>query len=240
MAILVREAEVADAGAIATSHVRSWQAGYADVISGELAAGSRLRTSPSALCGGRRSSSAPRRRAASCSSSSSTVRWRVGWVAGLPRRGHRMSRTRRGDTPATSIPHTGAKVSGARSWRRRSSGSPKPGTTAVLWVLADNVGARAFYEHHGWLRRRSSKMYEWAASATPRCVTAASLPRKQLQPQSERCQARRSRRRPRLPGGRPAPKPGGMPPAEPGNPPPMSWSPMSRSPSPVHAGPSVP
>jgi len=39
MAILVREAEVADAGAIATSHVRSWQVGYANVISGELLRG---------------------------------------------------------------------------------------------------------------------------------------------------------------------------------------------------------
>ena len=36
MALLVRQAEVADAGAIATSHIRSWQAGYANVISSEL------------------------------------------------------------------------------------------------------------------------------------------------------------------------------------------------------------
>ena len=34
--VVVRPAEVADAALIATSHVRSWQAGYADVISGEV------------------------------------------------------------------------------------------------------------------------------------------------------------------------------------------------------------
>ena len=38
---------------------------------------------------------------------------------------------------------------------------------AVLWVLADNVRARAFYEHHGWLADGGEKMFEMGGERYP-------------------------------------------------------------------------
>ena len=38
---------------------------------------------------------------------------------------------------------------------------------AVLWVLEDNLGARAFYEHHGWHEDGARKLYELGESAYP-------------------------------------------------------------------------
>ncbi len=67
-----------------------------------------------------------------------------------------------------SIPPTGAKAQGALSWRPGSSCSTRTGyRRAVLWVLADNIRARAFYEHLGWLADGGRKMYEMAGGRYP-------------------------------------------------------------------------
>jgi GNAT superfamily N-acetyltransferase len=177
MAILVREAEVADAGAIATSHVRSWQVGYANVISGEL-----LRGLGSELA-------------------QRTLWWQTiilgaeaedrfvlvvefddelaGWLGGGP------CRDAKPDEPLGEV--IGCYVDPAH-WRKGLGSAlmaagierlTRAGyQLAVLWVLTDNVGARAFYEHQGWLADREQKMYEMGGERYPEVRYRLSLARK--------------------------------------------------------------
>ena len=166
MALLVRQAEVADAGAIATSHIRSWQAGYANVISSEL-----LRDLSSQLA-------------------HRTLRWQTiilgaeaqdrfvlvgetdgelaGWLGGGPGRDDEQ------DEPFGEV--YGCYVDPAH-WRK-GVGSALMAVgierltvagyrQAMLWVLADNVRARAFYEHLGWLADGEEKMFEMGGELYP-------------------------------------------------------------------------
>jgi GNAT superfamily N-acetyltransferase len=190
VALLVRRAELADAAAIASSHVRSWQAGYADVISSDF-----LRDLGRNL---------PQH----------TLHWQmlilggeaegrfmlVGEVDGEVA-GHLSGGAYRG-TDASEPPRGGA-------YRGTDAGEPPPGevyacyvdpahwrqgvgsalmahalerlaqagySQAALWVLADNVGARAFYEHHGWLADGAHKIYELAGERYPEVRYHRALP----------------------------------------------------------------
>jgi len=190
VALLVRRAELADAAAIASSNVRSWQAGYADVISSDF-----LRDLGRNL---------PQH----------TLHWQtlilggeaegrfmlVGEVDGEVA-GHLSGGAYRG-TDASEPPRGGA-------YRGTDAGEPPPGevyacyvdpahwrqgvgsalmacalerlaqagySQAALWVLADNVGARAFYEHHGWLADGAHKIYELAGERYPEVRYHRALP----------------------------------------------------------------
>jgi GNAT superfamily N-acetyltransferase len=190
VALLVRRAELADAAAIASSHVRSWQAGYADVISSDF-----LRDLGRNL---------PQH----------TLHWQtlilggeaegrfmlVGEVDGEVA-GHLSGGAYRG-TDAGERPRGGA-------YRGTDTGEPPLGevyacyvdpahwrqgvgsalmacalerlaqagySQAALWVLADNVGARAFYEHHGWLADGAHKIYELAGERYPEVRYHRALP----------------------------------------------------------------
>ena len=166
VALLVRQAEVADAGVIATSHIRSWQVGYANVISSEL-----LRGLGSELA-------------------QRTLRWQTivlgaeaedrfvlvgeldgelaGWLGGGSCRDAEQGE------PLGEV--HGCYVDPAH-WRRgvgsalMAAGIERLTRTgyhqAVLWVLADNIRARAFYEHQGWLADGGRKMYEIGGERYP-------------------------------------------------------------------------
>jgi GNAT superfamily N-acetyltransferase len=162
MAVLVRQADVADAGAIASSHVRSWQAGYEGLIRGDFLRGLDM--------------DLPQR----------TTRWQTqiigardedrfvlvgeidgevaGWLTGGACRDNASGGSELGEVhgcyvdPAHWRQGVGSALMAVGLERLSRNGY----TQAVLWVLADNPRARAFYEQHGWLADGASKYFEVA------------------------------------------------------------------------------
>jgi GNAT superfamily N-acetyltransferase len=154
----VRPAELADAGAIATSHIRSWQVGYADVISGEV-----LSSLDSDL-------------------DQRTLRWQTiilgagpeshfvlvaelegvlaGFLTGGPCRDPGQERLGEVHGCYVDPDHwrqgVGSALMAAGIECLQTAGYPQ----AVLWVLADNPRARGFYERHGWSADGGRKMFE--------------------------------------------------------------------------------
>jgi GNAT superfamily N-acetyltransferase len=165
MAIVVRPAEVADAGAIATSHIHSWQSGYAGVVSSEVlrGLGSRL--------------------------VERTLRWQTiilgaetedhfvlvceldgelaGFLTGGPcRDGGREALGEVHDCyvdPAHWRKGVGSALMATGIRQLTETGYRE----AVLWVLADNPRARSFYERHGWVADGTEKMYELEGDRYP-------------------------------------------------------------------------
>jgi len=163
----VRPAELADAAAIASSHIRSWQAGYAGVISNEV-----LRELSSGL---------PER----------TLRWQTiiigaeaednfvlvgeidgelaGWLSGGPCRPESSDERLLGEIhgcyvdPAHWREGVGSALMAAGTERLTRAGCSQ----AVLWVLEDNPRARAFYEHLGWSTDGARKLYELVGRCYP-------------------------------------------------------------------------
>lgn len=165
--VVVRQAEVADAGAIASSHVRSWQVGYADMLPDKV-----LRSLDSELAG-------------------RTLRWQTiivgaqaeggfvlvgeldgvlaGWLTGGP------CRPQSAGEPELAEVH-GCYVDPAQ-WRRGVGTALMREATrrldragyreAVLWVFEANPRARAFYERHGWRADGARKDYELAGALYP-------------------------------------------------------------------------
>jgi GNAT superfamily N-acetyltransferase len=158
MAPVVRTAEPADARAIAIAHIRSWQVGYADVISAEL-----LESLDSDL-------------------DKRTLRWSTiilgagpeshfvlvaelegklaGFLSGGPCRDPELENL--GEVhgcyvdPDSWRKGVGSALMSEAIARLTKAGHPK----AMLWVLADNPRARGFYEHHGWSPDGGHKMFE--------------------------------------------------------------------------------
>ncbi len=156
---VVRQAEVDDAAEIASSHVRSWQVGYAGVVSSEY-----LRSLDADL---------PQR----------TLRWQTiilgaeaeggfvlvgelhGELAGFLSGGPCHDPDQ--DEPLGEV--NGCYVDPAH-WRQGVGSAlmaagierlTRAGySEAVLWVLADNPRARTFYERHGWLADGARTMFE--------------------------------------------------------------------------------
>jgi GNAT superfamily N-acetyltransferase len=173
---LVRRADVGDAGALASCHIRSWQEGYQGVISSDFLRGLSL--------------DLPRR----------TTRWQTlilgaepedrfiligdldgevaGWLSGGPYRD-----AKAGDSPIGEI--YGCYVDPVR-WREGvgsalmktaldrlgQAGYPE----AVLWVLEENPRARAFYERHGWAVDGARKMFDVADEHHPEVRYRRALP----------------------------------------------------------------
>jgi len=159
MALLVRRAEVADAAAIASSHVRSWQSGYAGVVSDEF-----LKSLGTDL---------PQR----------TLRWQtqilgaeaedwfilvgeldgevVGWLSGGAYRGTDSDEPLLGEVHACYVdPACWRQGVGSALMAEALDRLARAGYSRVaLWVLADNLRARAFYEHHGWLADGAHKIF---------------------------------------------------------------------------------
>jgi GNAT superfamily N-acetyltransferase len=159
MAPLVRTAEVADSGAIASSHVRSWQIGYAGVISSSF-----LRSLDLEL---------PQR----------TTRWQTliigaeaegrfvlvgevdgevaGWISGGPYRGAGPDETPLGEVygcyvdPSHWREGVGSALMTAALKHLARAGDPE----AALWVLEENPRARGFYERHGWFADGARKRF---------------------------------------------------------------------------------
>jgi GNAT superfamily N-acetyltransferase len=162
MALLVRRAEVADAAAIASSHVRSWQSGYAGVISDDF-----LKSLGADL---------PRR----------TLGWQTqilgaeaegrfllvaeldgevaGWLGGGAYRDTDLDDPPLGEVYACYIdPEHWRKGVGSALMADALDRLTRDGyTQAALWVLADNLRARAFYEHLGWRLDGAHKIFEVA------------------------------------------------------------------------------
>ncbi|MGD0985622.1 MAG: GNAT family N-acetyltransferase [Acidimicrobiales bacterium] len=162
MALLVRRAEVADAAAIASSHVRSWQSGYASVISDDF-----LKSLGADL---------PRR----------TLGWQTqilgaeaegrfllvaeldgevaGWLGGGAYRDTDLDDPPLGEVYACYIdPEHWRKGVGSALMADALDRLIRDGyTQAALWVLADNLRARAFYEHLGWRLDGAHKIFEVA------------------------------------------------------------------------------
>jgi len=160
MGPIVRQAEVTDAAAIASSHVRSWQAGYADVISDEF-----LQSLGAEL---------PRRilhwqtRILGAETESRFVLVGelegelAGWLNGGPCADAGRDEPPLGEVygcyvdPAHWRQGVGSALMAAGIEQLTRAGYPE----AVLWVLADNPRARAFYERHGWLPDGARKTFE--------------------------------------------------------------------------------
>jgi ribosomal protein S18 acetylase RimI-like enzyme len=150
IAPVVCQAELGDAAEIATSHVRAWQGGYADVVSGEY-----LRSLDSDLA-------------------KRTLRWQtillgaeaeggfvlvgeidselVGFLSGGPCRDPGQPEPL-GEVHACYVDpaHWRLGVGSAllaAGIERLGAGKYRE---AVLWVLADNRRARSFYEARGWV-----------------------------------------------------------------------------------------
>ena len=173
MPLLVRPAEEVDSGAIALSHVRSWQEGYAGVISREY-----LRSLDLEL---------PNR----------TARWQTlilgagaearfvlvgemdgevaGWISGGPYRDPSpdepplADRASLGEVygcyvdPAHWREGVGSALMAAALGRLAGAGFEE----AALWVLEENPRARAFYERHGWLADGARKFFDVAGGHYP-------------------------------------------------------------------------
>ncbi len=176
MAVSVRQAEMADAGAIASLHVRSWQAGYAGLISSDFLRGLDL--------------DLPQR----------TTRWQTqilgaepegtfvlvgeiegevaGWLTGGPCRDEGSDVSLLGEVygcyvdPGHWRQGVGGALMTAALERLARAGYPE----AVLWVLVDNPRARAFYERHGWLSDGARKFFEVAGERYPEVRYRRSLP----------------------------------------------------------------
>ena len=172
---VVRQAEVADSAEIASSHVRSWQAGYADVISSEFLGGLDARLTER------------------------TLRWQTiilgaeaeggfvlvgeldGELAGLLSGGRCREPAKNepiGEVhgcyvdPACWGRGVGSALMAAGIERLARAGYPE----AVLWVLADNPRARAFYERHGWLADGARTMFEVGGGHYPEVRYRRNLP----------------------------------------------------------------
>ena len=159
MAPFVRAAEVEDSGAIAYSHVRSWQTGYEGVIPRSF-----LRSLDLEL---------PQR----------TVRWQAlilgahaegrfvlvgevdgqvaGWASGGAYREGGPDETHLGEVyglyvdPSYWRRGVGSALMTAALEHLAGAGHPE----AALWVLEENPRARAFYERHGWLADGARKLF---------------------------------------------------------------------------------
>lgn len=163
--VTVREATVADAGAIARAHIRSWQVGYRHVI-------------PADYLDGLRRDVAAR-----------TERWQANIVAG-PEGGTTVlvaevagdlagwlnyGRTRDADADAEQVGEVHGCYVDPDHWRagvgsalmaegvRRLAAAGYE--EATLWVLEDNPRARAFYERHGWRPDGAREVFEIAGVA---------------------------------------------------------------------------
>ena len=167
MALTVRAADVADSGAIASSHVRSWQVGYAGVIAGDF-----LRRLDLEL---------PQR----------TTRWQTlilgaeaegrfvlvgeidgevaGWMSGGGYRDAQPEDPTLGEVygcyvdPAHWRQGVGSALMAAALEHLARAGYPE----AALWVLEENPRARAFYERHGWVADGARKLFEVAGGRYP-------------------------------------------------------------------------
>ncbi|MGD1011855.1 MAG: GNAT family N-acetyltransferase [Acidimicrobiales bacterium] len=174
--LTVRPAEVADAGDIAASHVRSWQVGYAGVI-------------PDAFLRGLDKDLAKRTLHIQTEILGAEAENRfvlvgevegeiVGWLGGGPYRTPAPGGAALGEVYACYVDPVywcqgvgGALMAAALE---RLTGAAY--REAVLWVLADNPRARTFYEHHGWAADGTSKTYEVAGQRLPEVRYRRALP----------------------------------------------------------------
>jgi GNAT superfamily N-acetyltransferase len=155
---VVRPATPDDAGAIASAHVRSWQAAYRGIV-------------PSALLD---SLSIERRaswwRGALTEMAPPTACWvveRSGRVVGFASIG-----AARGDSASPGVgelftiylePEAWSQGLGEALMDEAVAGLRAAGFgTAILWVLADNVRGRRFYERTGW--QPDGMMMNWETS----------------------------------------------------------------------------
>jgi ribosomal protein S18 acetylase RimI-like enzyme len=136
----VRKAAVADAGAIATVHVRTWQEAYAHVFDAERLA----RIDPE------------RRRAhwerGIAAGEAVFVAEDEGRVVGFVSIGASRERDEEGELFAIYVlPEAWGSGAGAALMREAIGALRAAGhREAILWVLEDNPRARRFYEREGW------------------------------------------------------------------------------------------
>jgi ribosomal protein S18 acetylase RimI-like enzyme len=144
IALLIRQAVLADAGDIASAHVRSWQAGYAEVVSGEFLhalskdlPGRTLRWQTTIL-------------SAEEESSFVFVGELDGELAGFL--GGGPDDLTSGEVYCCYVDpdHWRRGVASALMDSGLERLSQDGYDQAILWVLADNRSARAFYEQRGW------------------------------------------------------------------------------------------
>jgi len=162
VALIVREAVAEDAAAIASSHVRSWQAGYEGVISSDY-----LRALDLDL---------PQR----------TVNWQTrivgaeaesrlvlvgaldgevaGWLSSGPCRDIDSGKPPPGEVYGCYVDpvHWSRGVGSALMAEALARLALAGYSEAVLWVLKDNARARAFYKRHGWSADGAGKWFELA------------------------------------------------------------------------------
>jgi GNAT superfamily N-acetyltransferase len=162
VALLVRRAELPDAAAVASLHVRSWQSGYAGVISDDF-----LESLSGDL-------------------EKRTLDWQTkilgaeaegrfllvaeldgelaGWLGGGAYRDTDLDEPSLGEVQACYVdPGHWRRGVGSALMSHALDRLARDGyTQAALWVLADNPRARAFYEHHGWRLDDAHKIFEVA------------------------------------------------------------------------------
>jgi GNAT superfamily N-acetyltransferase len=166
-ALHVRRATEADALAIATVHVRSWQAAYRGLLPQDHLDGldpGRSRTQWETTLEATAWPSTGTLVLVDEDASSVPATETIVGFAGLgPTRDH--------DDDPTSVGELQTLYLDPGVWRR-GAGSllltvaqvqlGRAGfDTASAWVLETNVGARTFYEHRGWRSDGSTKLHDW-------------------------------------------------------------------------------
>ncbi|MGA2530948.1 MAG: GNAT family N-acetyltransferase [Acidimicrobiales bacterium] len=166
IAPVVRQAELVDVGAIAAAHIRSWQAGYAHVISGDflrsldLELDQRLLRWETIILG------------AGADSHFVLVGELGGEVVGFLTGGPCRDTGQEGSfgeihgcyvDPDHWREGVGSALMAVGVDLLTQAGYDE----AVLWVLTDNPRARGFYEHHGWRADGSQKTYEVGGEPYP-------------------------------------------------------------------------
>jgi GNAT superfamily N-acetyltransferase len=176
IALTVRPAEVADAGKIASSHVRSWQVGYAGVISDDFLRGLNTDLDRRTL---HLQTQILGAEAENRFMLVGEVNGEIGgWLGGGPYRTPAPGEATLGEVyacyvdPAYWRQGVGSALMAVALERLTDAGYLE----AVLWVLAENPRARTFYEHNGWVGDGALKTYEIAGQRLPEVRYRRALP----------------------------------------------------------------
>ena len=173
MSVLVRPAVEADAGAIASIHVRGWQAAYKGIVPAAYLAGLSIEERTRTWAAGISAGAMPDGGNIYVAESDGAV---LGWLTCGPSRDE--------GAPAGVGELHGIYVD-PEIWGAGAGSAlmdfcvgelrVRGYTHATLWVLADNVAARAWYERRGWAFDGTHTTFTVAGQELDECRHARSL-----------------------------------------------------------------
>lgn len=160
MELVVRRAALADARAIASIHVRGWQVAYAGLINDTYLNNLNVEEREATWAVGLRAGVMPDGGSIFVAERAGRV---VGWLTCGPSRDAGAAMTT-GELHGIYVdPHAWASGIGSALMAEcltilRDAGFIQ----ATLWVLAENIAARRWYEHRGWAADETTATFEIA------------------------------------------------------------------------------